>query len=804
VADEKAEWFIPGRDRKPVGPYTTEQVLRALRIGRIKPQTVCWREGMAEWLPIEQVPALAHLLQPAQMQRGLTRFQCSCGNEIVMSAKFAGKQAKCSGCGAVVTVPAAVPEAPVPVAKPKRSFVSQLVVLLLLAGLGAGAYYFVVADYLKLRKAEEFIKKESYRKASKELRGPDKSFLFKNQALYLEGLIEVYEFASQEGPHEISVSQILQGENPLSGTQRSLKKACKAEPKCKELAKDDLAEAIEKIPAESNDRLARILAINLLRNELDAADKKLLAQEVIEALRGKIEFQQRFDEHKSLVMLLLEWDSSRMTDLFTTLLPEDAAVSLFYSRNLRLLYQWAQEKPELQNAFPDAILTCVKMQLESDQPQDAVGILESSMGYLPEEKKADAADLYWQAAKLLKESNPNMARKAFAFALKIKPDVAHTESDLLLSIELSPNADEKKLVQYKLFLDKYPESNERANVLSMLVDDAIVVGNQQGFYRRTPIALYLDAALAAARELLAQFAATPDLDSKIHNLARAFQKNKRQGEALNLSKTILEKIPNTPLKSDIENEIQQWEQGPSQITPTTTNKVPSNNAYAPVPPAPTSTTPSPTTTSPTTISPTTPPTSTTPPAPKKDEPTLVKSADELEEALKNPDIQKVMWVRLAGRNITPDQKRRLQFWVANGGVLWLETDLVKTFRFPNLKSIPRNLTQGRARVYQDKHSVLQGIGGTQVPFEVEPGQVGIAMQGRFSPPKGIIPLMVIETAQNEYTAIAALKTYQKGYVILRPAKIQTDTQPGQKFDQNLRNFSFNLPQKTTPGYRPVP
>ena len=106
MAEEKAEWFIPGRDRKPVGPYTVDQVIRALRIGRIKPQTVCWREGMAEWLPIEQIPAFAHLLQPAQMQRGLTRFQCSCGNEIVMSAKFAGKQAKCSSCGAVVTVPA--------------------------------------------------------------------------------------------------------------------------------------------------------------------------------------------------------------------------------------------------------------------------------------------------------------------------------------------------------------------------------------------------------------------------------------------------------------------------------------------------------------------------------------------------------------------------------------------------------------------------------------------------------------------------------------------------------------------------
>jgi len=59
MAETKAQWFIPGRDRKPAGPYTTEQVLRALRIGRVTRQTICWREGMADWLPIEQIPEIA-------------------------------------------------------------------------------------------------------------------------------------------------------------------------------------------------------------------------------------------------------------------------------------------------------------------------------------------------------------------------------------------------------------------------------------------------------------------------------------------------------------------------------------------------------------------------------------------------------------------------------------------------------------------------------------------------------------------------------------------------------------------------
>jgi len=582
-----------------------------------------------------------------------------------------------------------------------------------------------------------------------------------------------------------------------------LKKACKAEPKCKSRVQSDLANAFEAIPAKTQDRLTRVLAVNLLRHELDAADKTLLAQQVMDALKRKIEFQQRFGQYEPLVRQLLEWDPTSMSVVLTALAPEDAAGSLFYARNLRYLYQWVQEKPELQSELTQAILTSVKNQLDSD-PLMAAGMLDNLVGYLPEASKPDVAALYWQCAKKLKQEQPIPARRAFVNALKINPDIGQDESDVLFRIEMAANDDKNKLNLYKTFLETYPQSTQRAKVLAMLVTDASNIAKQWHYYTHRSVTAYFDAALPAAQELLENPAQTTDLDSLIHTLARALQKNKRQADALQLAKSILEKIPDTVLKSAIENDIQQWQQNPGQTTPSSPTIPPSTPGYTPVPANPVPTTPPPSTTTPTTTSPTTPPKTTTPPAPKKKEPTLIKNAGELEEALKNPKRQKVMWIRLAGRNVTPDQKRRLQFWVANGGVLWLETDLVKTFRFPNLKSIPSNLTKGRARVYQGKHSVLQGIGGTQVQYEVEPGQVGIAMQGRFNPPKGIIPLIVIETARNEYTAIAAVKKYKKGYVILRPAKIPTDTTPGKMLDQNLRNFSFNPTPKTTPGYRTVP
>lgn len=992
MAETKAEWFIPGRDRKPVGPYTEEQVLRALRIGRVTRQTICWREGMAEWLPIEQIPAFAHLLQPAQAQRGLIRFRCSCGNEIVMSHKFAGKQAKCSGCGAVVTVPAAVPDEPVSVAKPKRSFVSKLIVLLVLAGLGAGAYFFVLADYLKLRKAEELINKESYRKASRELKGLDKSFLFKNQAIYMDSLIEVYEFASSKTPHNISVLQILEGENPLGGAQRSLKKACKAEPKCKELAKDDLAEAVEKIPAEANDLLARILAINLLRKELDAADSRQLAQEVVEALRGNIDFQQHFPDHRSLVMLLLDWDSTLISDLLAAILPKESSATFFHVRNFRLLFNWLQENPALQSAYPDAILTCARKQLESE-PLDAVVILKNSNEYLPEEKQEDVAYLYLQAAQKLKESNPNEARTAFTFALKIKPDIAQSESDIFLYIEFFPKADEKKLTLYQLFLSKYPNSTERSKVLSMLVTDATTVGNQQGFYRRTPIAPYLEAALPAAAELLETFPQTPELDRTIQNLARTLHKNKRQGEALSLAKKVLEKFPETSLKFEIEQDLAQWSRdqygtlplslhtledrvakelkiltlsapgvlrilqtdpktyhvvevnwnctkekfnseeveilkdwvanggilwvtnnvldlfkvkytwgrralwtnwrsvhqcqpgimaqscpllsGCSQVVlrlknfpaanlnfqnviPLLTSNgvtswslvrygkgwisdvkpmdvtqndgarfwlnfrlfclgkgqeipdvpvdsllrmeqlAPVNDPSTIIPPS------SPASSSPTSPSrPTTPSMDST--RPKENEPTIIDDTTKLEEAFKNPQMHKVLWIKLSQRDLSRPQQQTLKDWVAQGGVVWLESDLVKVFAFPGLITIPPSKLRGETFVFPAKHPLTQGAEGTRFQYELVSGQVAVGIPSRFKAPKGDVkPLLVIEPAFNQFLAIGAFKAYQKGYVILRPAKILTDTQPGKKFDQNLRTFSFNPTPKTTPGYRPVP
>lgn len=55
-------WYIL-LNEKQYGPYTFKELKG---IGSITPDTLCWREGMKEWLPIRNVPELKDLFKDDQ------------------------------------------------------------------------------------------------------------------------------------------------------------------------------------------------------------------------------------------------------------------------------------------------------------------------------------------------------------------------------------------------------------------------------------------------------------------------------------------------------------------------------------------------------------------------------------------------------------------------------------------------------------------------------------------------------------------------------------------------------------------
>ena len=105
--DAAAVWYLPGRDRQPIGPLTTDEVFMKYRNGELKDETLCWRKEQAEWLPLAQVEPFATAIRNIAK---MIRFRCGCGHEIIMAPKFAGYKARCKRCNAILRIPAPAAE----------------------------------------------------------------------------------------------------------------------------------------------------------------------------------------------------------------------------------------------------------------------------------------------------------------------------------------------------------------------------------------------------------------------------------------------------------------------------------------------------------------------------------------------------------------------------------------------------------------------------------------------------------------------------------------------------------------------
>lgn len=53
-----AEWFHVDATRQQHGPITTDDLMARLARGELHPDTLVWKEGMADWLPLSRVPEL--------------------------------------------------------------------------------------------------------------------------------------------------------------------------------------------------------------------------------------------------------------------------------------------------------------------------------------------------------------------------------------------------------------------------------------------------------------------------------------------------------------------------------------------------------------------------------------------------------------------------------------------------------------------------------------------------------------------------------------------------------------------------
>lgn len=70
MSKDLPSWYVAAPNKPPSGPFTVEEVVKAWKDG-LGATTLCWREGMAEWLPLAQVEPFAEVIGRA---RSVNRF----------------------------------------------------------------------------------------------------------------------------------------------------------------------------------------------------------------------------------------------------------------------------------------------------------------------------------------------------------------------------------------------------------------------------------------------------------------------------------------------------------------------------------------------------------------------------------------------------------------------------------------------------------------------------------------------------------------------------------------------------------
>lgn len=68
IIEQANSWYLAGDGGQPAGPFTAEELIVSVGARRIAAKTPCWREGLAEWLPLERVEPFASAFRRARMR----------------------------------------------------------------------------------------------------------------------------------------------------------------------------------------------------------------------------------------------------------------------------------------------------------------------------------------------------------------------------------------------------------------------------------------------------------------------------------------------------------------------------------------------------------------------------------------------------------------------------------------------------------------------------------------------------------------------------------------------------------------
>jgi hypothetical protein len=156
--------------------------------------------------------------------------------------------------------------------------------------------------------------------------------------------------------------------------------------------------------------------------------------------------------------------------------------------------------------------------------------------------------------------------------------------------------------------------------------------------------------------------------------------------------------------------------------------------------------------------------------------------------------QRVIWVQLESSAVTDENVRKLQAWVDQGGVLWIDTELANQFELvPLWKARSDQMVAEALVAAKISHAVLEGLKpDDKVGFSLPSGNQVIAGLGEDFVRRGITPLLGWPVSPTRGFLICAVRSRGRGTVIFRPRQIDTSSAAGRRFEENLRSWSFRV------------
>ena len=472
--EQKAVWYLPDEAGQPVGPYTSNQILEQLSTGQMPETTLCWREGMPDWQPLTAV-------EPFAAEIKLTR-----------------------------------------TAAKKRMLRIVIAISCVVCMIAAAAVaYIIMMGPPEVRRAKELMSAELYTETSEVLGQYVSRNPLNGEASYLLAITKVNEYAAAK-PDRIGLIGGLMGTKTLLEQAKELfARVFKADPKWIEQAKTDIADAAIRIPSDAPDALNRSLEISRLRAELNLADKKNLAGELLKKLVSQGALQGRYNLPQEAALEILGWDPSLSGQMITRMLGDENVTTQQLYVAVTTLQRWARERPAFAQILSVELLNRAKSFSDAGQNDQAKTLLSK--------------------------------------ALEINPAAAKTEEHLFLYIRVMDPGD-AKLTRCQVFLRDYPDSPHGLDVLMIIVRDAVAISKRSGRWNRAGAQLYLSAGLSAAKELIGQDPETSNLDLEVFELAKQHAESKQFTEAIDLTSDLLAAVQETAIKLQIEQARAQWRQ----------------------------------------------------------------------------------------------------------------------------------------------------------------------------------------------------------------------------------------------------